>query len=157
MPVTTDAAKANAIAQYATDPFLVRLTISHATLSIPVYVVRNRKAITTTDGRTFIAYPFKISLPNSDDQQPAAKITVANVDREIGQALEAMVDPADFTIEGILSSDPDTVEFSYTNMSMTQASWNFQAVTMTIQRLGYWDQPYARKTIRPSKYPGMVP
>lgn len=159
MPLTTQAAAENAIKQHSTDPFLVRLIIEHDTLAEPIRIVRNRQNIVAggSPGVTFLAYPFTITPPSDDDEQPSAKITVANVDRSIGRALEAMIAPAEFTVEEFLASDPDTVERRWTEMSMTQASWNFQAVTLTIQRLSYWEEPWPKKRVTLARYPGLSP
>lgn len=157
MPLTSDAANENAIAQHSTDPFLIRLTIEHEEYGDPILIVRNRKSITTTDGREFIPYPFSIRPPNDDNEQPSADIVVANVDREIGRKLESIITPAVFTIEIFLASTPDTVERTWGDMSMTSAQWDFKQVTMTIQRLGFWDEPISRKRIMPQNFPGMFP
>lgn len=145
-----------AIAQHSDDPFIVLLTLTHATLSAPIYIARNRENIVSR-GNTYLAYPFQPSLPTDNDNAPQAKITVANVSRAIGQALERCVYSPNCLIELVLASDPDTVERSWDEMSFTQAIWNATTVTATLEQLGYWDEPFPGVFMVPSDFPGMFP
>lgn len=154
--LVSSSAQAQAVAQHATDPFLVLLTLTHATLATPIYVARNRQDVVSR-GNTYLAYPFQISLPTDNDGAPQAKITVANVSRRIGQALERCVYPPDCTIELVLASTPDTVERSWSGFSFTQATWDAFRVTATLEVLGYWDEPWPGVFMTPQDFPGMFP
>lgn len=145
-----------ATAQHSDDPFLVLMTLTHATLADPIRIVRNRKNI-VSNGNTFIAYPFEIDLPTDTAESPQARITVANVSRSIGRALEALIEPPDCAIELVLASTPDTIERSWSSFQLTDASWDFKSVVGTLQQLGYWDEPWPKQRVTPTKFPGMFP
>lgn len=155
MPLTDDAV-ANAIAQRSRDPFLIGLGITHADMATPIYIVRNRESIVSA-GREFVAYPFEIKWPNDDDEVPQTQISVANVSRTIGKKLEALITPAAFTIELFLASDPTTAQRTVTGLNMTQASWNFMAVTMTIHKRPFWQEPYPKLRVTRRDFPGLFP
>jgi len=152
----TPAAVTQALSQHATDPFLVLLTLTHATLPAPIYVVRNRKAIVSR-GNTYLAYPFTIALPTDNDDAPQGKIAVANVSRQISQALERCVYPPECLIELVLASTPDTVERAWSGFSFTEVQWDAFRVTATLQVLGYWDEPWPGVFMTPQNFPGMFP
>lgn len=145
-----------AIAQHSDDPFIVLLTLTHATLSTPIYIARNRENVVSR-GNTYLAYPFQISLPTDNDNAPQAKITVANVSRAIGDALERCVYPPNCLIELILASDPGTVERSWDQFSFSQAQWDAFRITATLEQLGYWDEPWPGVFMTPQEFPGMFP
>lgn len=154
--LTTAPAITQAVAQHSDDPFIVLLTVDHATLPTPIYIARNRENIVSR-GNKYLAYPFQISLPTDSDNAPQARITVANISRLIGQALERCVYPPTCTIELVLASTPDTVERSWDDFSITQVSWDAFRVTATLEVLGYWDEPWPGVFMTPKDFPGMFP
>lgn len=152
--LTSTDALAESIAQHQDDPFLVLLTLSHDSLSEPIRIVRNRKAITSR-GNSFLAYPFEVELPTDGEEVPSARITIANISRTIGKTLEKLVEPPSCLIEIVLASTPDTVERSWDEFSFTQVSWDAMRMTATIQQLAYWDEPWPRKKVLPIHFPGL--
>lgn len=154
--LTSAAAISQALAQHADDPFIVLLTLDHGSLDAPIYIAHNRENVVSR-GNTYLAYPLQISLPTDNDNAPQAKITVANISREIGRALERCVYPPTCTIELVLSSTPDTVERSWNDFSFTEASWDAFRVTGTLEVLGYWDEPWPCVFMTPGDFPGMFP
>jgi hypothetical protein len=154
--LSTEAAREQAVAQHSDDPFLVLLTLTHETLDEPIYVVRNREPV-VSNGRTFIAYPFEIELPTDTDEAPQARITIANVSRRIGRALEKLVTPPMAKIELALASSPDVIERTYEGFEISNVSWTATQMTATLQVRHYWDEPWPRKRVTPSKFPGLFP
>lgn len=152
----TEHAASVSTAQHADDAFIILLTIEHDDLPAPIYLARNRQNVISRT-RTYLAFPFNIELPTDGDRAPEARITMSNVDRRIGKALEAMVDPATVTIELILASDPDTVERSWGGLSFTTATWTAATVQLDISHIAYWDEPWPRKRVTPRKFPGLFP
>lgn len=156
MTLTTDLATEQAIAQHADDAFPVLLTISHPTLKEPYRFVRNRVPVTSR-GQLFLASHFEIELPGDGDEVPKATLTVANVDRRIGQTLQAMVTPATCLIELVLSSTPDEVERSWGQLSLTEATWDAFTVQGILSRVAYWDEPFPFIRVTPARFPGLFP
>lgn len=156
MTLTTELATEQAIAQHSDEAFLVLLTLSHPTLKEPFRFVRNRVRITSR-GNLFLASHFEIELPGDGDEVPKATLTVANVDRRIGQTLQALVTPPTCLIELVLSSTPDEVERSWGQMSLTEATWDAFTVQGTLSRITYWDEPWPFIRVTPARFPGLFP
>lgn len=152
--LTSATAVEQATLQHADDPFLILLTLSHATLADPIRIVRNREDVVSR-GNTYTAYPFQIELPTDVEETPSARITIANVSRRIGKALEALIEPPECLIELVLASTPDDVERSWDEFSFTQATWDAFRMTGTIQQLAFWDEPWPRKRATPRGFPGL--
>jgi hypothetical protein len=154
--LTSETATEQALAQHADEVFLVLLTIAHETLADPFRFVRNRVRVTSR-GNEFLASHFEIELPNDGADVPQARITVANVDRRIGQTLQAIVTPPSVTIELVLGSTPDTVERSWSQFQLTEVTWDALTVQGTLTRIAYWDEPWPYIRVTPSRFPGLFP
>lgn len=150
----SDGARAQALAQHNDDPFLVLLTLTHDTLATPIYVVRNREKIESR-GNSYLAYPFEIELPTDNDEAPYAKITISNVSREIGYALEKLVTPPVALIEIVLASAPDDVERSWDDFELSQVSWDAMRMTGTLSQRQVWSEFYPRYRVTPKDFPGL--
>lgn len=153
MALNSAGAKEKAIAQHSSDPFLVLLTITHDDIA-PIYVVRNNKAIVSR-GNTYLAYPFEIDLPTDTDQSPGARISIANVSRRIGKAIESLITAPTVKIEIVLASALDSVERTWDEFTLTQVSYDAMTVTATLAHISYWNEGWPKKIIRPALYPGL--
>lgn len=156
MALNSPDAKEKAIAQHSSDPFLVLLTITHDDLEEPIYVVRNNKAVVSR-GNTYLAYPFEIELPTDTDQSPGARISIANVSRRIGKAIESLLTAPTVKIEIVLASALDSVERTWDEFTMINSSYDAMTVTATLAHVSYWNEAWPKKTIRPALYPGLFP
>lgn len=155
MPLDTAHARAQAIAQHNDDPFLILLTIEHPQWTDgPFHVVRNNEPIVSR-GNVYKAYPFNPDLPGDSEESPQARITIANVDREIGERLESVSTPPECTFEIVLASDPDNVERSWPGMSFTNAVWDAFRLTVTLIYLGYSEEPFPNIFVKPNRFPGL--
>jgi uncharacterized protein DUF1833 len=154
--LSTELATEQAIAQHAEEAFLVLLTITHDTVAAPFRFVRNRVAVTSR-GNEFMASHFEIELPNDAGDVPQARLTVANVDRRIGQTLQALVTPPSVLIELVLASTPDTVERAWGQMQLVEATWDALTVQGILSRITYWDEPYPYIRVTPHRFPGLFP
>jgi hypothetical protein len=116
---------------------LVLLEINHSALSEPIRVVNDNQEI-TSGGNLFVAFPFKISLPDdSDGRLPKATLTIDNVGRELTTWLEASAGGrgATCTIMLVMRDAPDVVEYSIT-MELTNLAVSWRSVT---GQLGFED------------------
>lgn len=50
------------------------------------------------DGKTYLAYPFRISLLNDTDNLPTAQLTVSNINQEIERAIIDATDPPTISV-----------------------------------------------------------
>jgi hypothetical protein len=159
MTLATDQARRQARAQHADDPFIVLLTIDHDDLPAdlkPLRIARNREAVVSR-GHTFIAYPFAIEEPGDGDEQPKAAISIGNVSRRIGKAIEAIQTPPTCLIEIVLASDPDTVERSWEEFTFTEVSWDAFQMRAVLEHVEYWDEPWPYKRATERRLPGLFP
>lgn len=145
----------SAFAQDATDVWLVLLTIDHASLSDPIRVVNNTQNI-TSNGNSFVAFPFEITLPdNRDGAAPRAELSIDNVSREIGEAVRGMDSPASVKIEIIRADAPDTIEIEWPYFTLRNVIMNAQAVSGDLMFEDFVSEPYPAGKFVPSHFPGL--
>ncbi len=157
--LTTAKAKRQSISQHADDPFIVLLTIDSPELPPdlrPIRVARNRKAIVSR-GNTFLAYPFGVEEPTDGDDVPQAAISIGNISRRIGKAIEAITMAPSCTFELVLASAPDTVERAWTGLSFTEVTWDAIRMRATLKYIEYWEEPWPKIRITPRMFPGLFP
>ena len=77
---------------------LVFITISHPDFDDSIRVVSD-SASYVWKGDTYIGFPFDIVLLSDDDKPPTASLTVQNVDRRIGMAIENITTPPRLRID----------------------------------------------------------
>jgi hypothetical protein len=134
--------------------WLMLLTISHPSLSTPIYLVNNTVDIVSR-GTTYIGLPFDIDLPNEDQDAPgAATLSVDNVSRVIVDAVRAMDVPATITLEVILASDPDTVEIAFYDMVLRNVTYDATTIKGSLQWEDILVEPIALQ-MTPARFPGM--
>lgn len=138
------------------DLHLVLLTIAHPDLPAPIRVVNNTENV-ISNGQTYVAFPFNISLPESrDDAPPRAHLSISNVSQEIGQAIRSIVDPPFVTIRVIRQATPDVVEMIHQGLRLTGVSYNASAVSGDLVREDFVVEPYPAVTYSPAEFPGLV-
>jgi hypothetical protein len=116
------------LAQETGEVFLVCLTISHPSLTVPYLLVNDYNPLVRTAG-TFQPFAFDVSLPSErEDQLPQVAVTLDNIDNEIVVAIRNLTGQRpSVTVEVVLASSPDTVEagpfaFSILNVNYSDAT-----------------------------------
>ena len=154
MPISDDL-KVEAWAAESDLPWVL-LKIDHADLSTPIRLVNNKVEI-ISNGETFNAFPFRISLPdNLEDAPPRAQLRIDNVSREIGEAIRSISTPADVTIQVVRQDDPDTIEASWPAMRLTNARYDALTVRGDLEFEDLTREPYPAHTFSPAEFPGLV-
>jgi len=155
MPRTlSNAALASMNAQATGEVWLVLLTLSHPTLATPIRLVNNNEDVVSR-GSTFLAFPFEVELPGEDpDQPPKAMLRIDNVDRRVVQTIRSITAPPTVTLEVILASAPNTVEVSFTNMTLRNAQYDTSTVSGELTFDSIYTEPVTL-TMTPSRFPGM--
>jgi len=109
------------------DAPLYLLEIEHPQLTTPIRIVNDTQDV-VSNGDTFTAFAFRVSLPDDIDKQlPRARLSVDNVGRELVQWLDASAGGKGATVRvmQIMRDAPDLVEFEITldllNVSQTAA------------------------------------
>lgn len=129
------------------------LTISGAGFTT-LRVCNNNENI-ISNGQTFIAYPFRLTLPSDGENAPVARVQIANVSREIGQAIDAATDNVTFQIDLILASNPDLLEKSFGGLDLRTVSRTPLIVEGEIQSASFASEPCPHIRVTPGRFPGM--
>jgi hypothetical protein len=134
----------------------VLLEITHPQLGAPIRVVNDTQDL-VSNGNTFIAMAFRVSLPDDFAQQlPRARIAIDNIGRELTQWLEASNGGAGAAVRmmQVMPDTPDVLECDYT-LDLLNVRQNMIEVSGD---LGYEDtlnRPGMVATYRPENTPGI--
>ena len=142
------------MAQETSEAFIVLIKIDHSNLSAPIRVSSDG-VNTTSNGETFIAFPFELELPISDpDQPPRARITIDNVDRSIVTAIRSISSEATVDIDVVLGSDPDTLEVSFTGFKLVNVDYDALVVAGDLSFEDFFSEPFPSRVFSPADFPG---
>ncbi len=140
----------------ASDQPLVLLKIDHVDLSTPIFVVNDRKNV-TSGAQEYIAFPFEIRLPDSlEDAPPRAQLLIDNVSREIGQAIRDISTAATVTIFVVLRADPDTIEMEFPTMRLTNVRYDALQVRGDLEFEDLTREPFPARIFSPAEFPGLI-
>lgn len=106
---------------------------------------------------TFTAFPFEIVWPGDREDAPASTIRIANVSKQIGQAIDAATGEVFVTIEAILASDPDTVEKTFYGMNLRTARRDALVVEGDLGYSPFASEPWPKVRATPGRLPGLFP
>jgi len=141
--------------QETDEVFIVLLEISHEDLDSPIRVCNNDSNI-ESNGDTYIAYPFNITLPeDSADDFPQARITIDNVSQDLTAAIRTIQTPPTVRIMVVLASDPDTIEVDLPGFIMTNISYDAKTITGTISVENFMSEPFPGDLFTPTRFPGL--
>ena len=144
-------------AMYAQDTkevVLLLLTIAHANLVTPIRVVNNLEEI-VSQGYTWAAFPFEITLPiESDDQIPVMTIRIDNVDRQIVTAIRSLQGAPDITLDVVVASQPDIVDVTFVGFKLKSVSYDNLVVEGEMRLEEILSEPFPQHRITPFHFPG---
>lgn len=154
MPRTLSSAAVAAInAQESSEVWLVLLTMSNAGMTT-IRVVNNNEDVVSR-GNTYQAFPFELELPGEDPDSPSsARLRIDNVDKRIVEAIRSITTPPQITLEVILASQPDTVEISYSDLSLRSVDFDADSVRGELTFESIYSEPVTL-TITPNRFPGL--
>lgn len=151
----TDALKQDAFAQESNLP-VVLIAIDHDDLASPI-LVANYKTDIESNGDTYVGFQFEITLPDSnEDAPPKAKLRIANVTREITEAVRSISSPASVTIKVVRQETPDIIEAEFPGMKLTDVTWDALTVEGTLEFEDLTREPYPAYTFSPANYRGIL-
>jgi hypothetical protein len=110
------------------EPYVALVTITHPSLEDTLRFVINTSDVVSR-AETFLASHAEFTLPNRGEGKMAAQITIANVDRRIGQAVQTMLTPAEILFEIVDAERPDIVVLVYPPMELYNVTANAMSVT----------------------------
>ncbi len=142
-------------AQETGEVFLLLLTITHASLAVPIRVVNNTVNITSL-GETFVAFPFQIQLPDEhEDSPPRMRLVIDNVDRTIVQSLRPLTSPPTVQLDVCLASQPNTIEASFPGFQLQSVGYDAFAVEGDLSLDDIVTEPFPEGSFTPQYFPGL--
>lgn len=135
--------------------FLILVTIDHDDLDEPILVTSDG-VNTTSNGLEFIAFPFRLSLPDDTiDRMPKARLEIDNISREIVISIRSISTAPTVTLQVVLASDPDTVEASFPDFEMRNIEYDKLIVSGDLQLKDFVAEPFPAKIFSPADFPGL--
>lgn len=154
-PLSTPAIRA-LFASQTGEAFIVLLTLSHPTLANPIRVCSDGQAL-ISNGNTYVAFPFRISLPAEvEGAPPTTELEIDNVDRSIVKAVrEATGEPIQISMSVVLASSPNTIEAGPFDFTLRNVEYDASVVRGQLQYEDILNEPYPGDTMTPSRFPGL--
>lgn len=120
----TEYAVGDSFATETGNVWLILLEVNHTSLGTPHYLVNDTLEI-ESGGITYTPYPFEIILSDDDGERlPEVSLTIDNVHRDLVEIVRTMLEPPEITVKLVLSSDPDTVELTLSNLVLRNVDWD---------------------------------
>lgn len=138
---------------------LLLVTITHPQIE-PVRVVNNAPAEDGSGdiisrGERYLAFPFMPELPNNTDEQPKARITIANVDRRISESLANLDSSPLIAFEIITASNPDNVLLRFPRFELVNVTWDAIQVQGELTQASFASEPFGFVRVIPSLFPAL--
>lgn len=106
-------------------------------------------------GEVYQPLPMRVVLPSdSDAGAPRMRLEIANVTREISDAVRA-ADRATADIELVFSSAMDDVEVPWRDIQLSDAGWDAAQVSVTLSYQDSGREPYPAPRFTPETAPGV--
>lgn len=123
--------RASLEASHGEEQPLVFITITHESLAEPIRVVNDTGQDSLGNpvkwiygGEEFVAFPLTIELLTDNDQPPRGQLSIANVDRRIGQAILDLEDAVGLEIVVILPTEFDMTVNPRTEIGTAIPIWS---------------------------------
>lgn len=149
------AALAAMAAQETGEELLVLVTIEHDDLATPIRVCDQSPDVTSRTN-LFQYFPIRVVLPwEREDQLPAPSLGIDAVDRQIITALRALDGGPTVTLELVLRSTPDTLEYGPYEMSLRNAQYDALTIEGVLGYSHVLDEKHPKDAYTPDKFPGL--
>jgi len=120
----------------------------------PIYMTDNTEDITSRS-RSYIAYPFALELPSDENGQiSSARLSIDNVSRTLVDEIRNLSDPLKLTIEVVLASTPDTVEYAANDYILNQVTYDALTISGTLSQENFLSELYPKDIMSAVFYPG---
>ena len=106
-------------------------------------------------GETYIAFPFTPELPTDNEEQPTARLRIANVDRRISESLMHLTSPPELAFEIIRSSEPDEVLRRFARFELRNVTWDAIEVAGDLMQATFAAEPWPNIRVVPSLFPSL--
>jgi len=156
----TPAGRRAAQAQETGSAFFVLLVLRHPTLPAPLRFANDMAdVVSSADGtgaQTYIGCPFDIILPEErSDQLPQARLSIANVDERIVQALRSISSAPSLEVYVVLSDKPSDREAGPWRLTLRTVDYDAQTITGTLSFPDTLSEPFPAHIFNPTRWPGI--
>ena len=149
------AARQAIFSQETDEVFLVLLAISGIGLATPLRFVNN-SADLVSRGNTYLAYPFRISLPDEREDSPAqVSLSIDNIDQSIVTAVRLLTQPPTIRLEVVLASSPDTLEAGPFDFALRGVEYDAMLVRGTLAFEDFLSESYTADSFDPTRFAGL--
>lgn len=142
---------------HSDDALLWLLTFRDYTSGLVLRAVNNLEEVTSRTFR-YQPFPFELTLPPDDgDRFQTLSLTFPNAGRELMQLIRkyAPDQPPLVKIELVLANSLDTVEKTIDFLTMTNASYDALAVTITLAPANIFQRKTCQATYNSTEFPGL--
>ena len=107
-------------------------------------------------GYNYIFLPMRIILPDEAESSASrCSITMFDVTRYVMPIARTINGKPKVTLEVILTSTPDTVEASFSNLYITNFNYSVDQVTADLSMINYEVEPFPQYSFTPVHFPGL--
>lgn len=107
-------------------------------------------------GQLHIGFGFEITLPGDNaDTVPQITITIQNIDLEIVKIIRELTTPPKISFYVVTPDEPDSIQAGPFKMTLREASYNFQTVTLTCKWRDILNLNFPYHTFTPNRFPGL--
>lgn len=153
MPITASM-RAAMFDQETAEGLLPLLTLRSEELGTPIRVVHNTDDV-ISNNRTYIAFPFQLTLPSSGENgPPRATLSISNVGKEIVNSIRLARSPITVTIEVVALTDPDSVQIVLPPLDLVNVTADVGVVSGDLRVPLLDDEPYPAGKFTPLEFPG---
>lgn len=143
------------------------MTISHDDLAEPIRVssdptmrlIETPSQIvygTRSNGIDYLYFPFTLTLPGEGEDGPTPmKLGLDNVRREFTEALRSIVGPASIDVDLVTAGDPDSVVAQWPQYLLTEAKYDAETISATLQIELLYEEPYPALSFNPAYFPAI--
>lgn len=135
---------------------LALLKIEHPNLVTPIRVVNNLQPI-TSQGYTWAAFPFEITLPGeAEDELPVMTLRIDVVDRQITTAVRNLnSEKPSITLDLIVASQPDVVEATFDGFRLSNVNYDNLVMEAELRLEEVLSEPFPAHAMTPFNFPGL--
>lgn len=131
-------------ARNSSEVFIELVTFMYPDLREPLRLANNTQDITSR-GDLFIGFPFDdLSPPTDVDGPPEGRLSIQNIDREIGKAIKLMTTPPRVLLEQVMASSPDDVFLKFDYFYMQDISADALTVSGSLRSFNWSQEPWPR-------------
>lgn len=111
---------------------------------------------TVSNGLAYEFFPFRLTMPQEDDGgQPTLQLVFDNVSRELTPLLASVTTPALVTVDFVLLSDPNYVEWSLPDFALVSAELDDGQATLSLIVDAMLDEAFPGYDFTPSVAGGL--